>query len=426
MVTVASYFDTIFGTAGLVNLYRMGETTISSDSFTDTAATNLTAHTGELGGAWIQPNGNNVEKISTANRAYRNGNDYAIDYSSATPASADYAVEADLFYRGTLANDTAGVIGRFNTGATSFYVARWSGTNTTWNIAEVSSGTTTVLATTGAQSALVVGQSYRLRLELSGSSSTVLELYVNGTLMTSFTDVTAPFTAVGKAGFMDGAIEPPAVVKSDTVGLHFDNFLVTPRIVDTKSGNTGDLGGVSLGVAGAIAGDANTAAQFDGMNGYATVTRQIADDFSIEFWFKSTQGISTGTQWWNGAGLVDAEVNGAFNDFGVSLRSDGRVLAGVGPTDTTIVSTSGGYNNGTWHHVVFTRTKASGALALYVDGVAAGTATGSTVSLASPADINFGRLHTGTNYYSGSLDEVALYSSVLGPTTVSAHYNAAQ
>ena len=63
-------------------------------------------------------------------------------------------------------------------------------------------------------------------------------------------------------------------------------------------------------------------------------------------------------------------VTGAANDFGVSLRSDGKVVAGVGTPDVSIVSTSGGYNDGTWHQVVFTRTKATGALALYVDGAA--------------------------------------------------------
>jgi hypothetical protein len=82
------------------------------------------------------------------------------------------------------------------------------------------------------------------------------------------------------------------------------------------------------------------------------------------------------------------------------------------------------YNNGNWHHVVFTRTKTGGALALYVDGASVGTATGSQVSLTATANINFGRLATGIQYYAGSLDEIAIYTTVLTGPTVTAHYNA--
>jgi hypothetical protein len=85
---------------------------------------------------------------------------------------------------------------------------------------------------------------------------------------------------------------------------------------------------------------------------------------------------------------------------------------------------SGGFDNGTWHHVVFTRTMTSGALQLYVDGASAGTATGSTASLTSSANLEFGRLATGTNYFSGTLDEVAVYTTVLSGPTVKSHYDA--
>ena len=128
-----------------------------------------------------------------------------------------------------------------------------------------------------------------------------------------------------------------------------------------------------LGVTGAITGDSNTAATFDGVNDFATVARQVSDDFSIEFWFKSTQGIGTGSP------VVQRRRAGRRLGRRRRQRLRGlaalrrRVVAGIGTPDVSIVSTSGGYNNGAWHHVVFTRTQASGAMALYVDGVAAGT-----------------------------------------------------
>ena len=123
--------------------------------------------------------------------------------------------------------------------------------------------------------------------------------------------------------------------------------------------------------------------------------------------------------------MVDAEINAQTTDFGVSLRSDGKVTAGVGGvSDTSIVSTSGGFNDGNWHQVVFRRTKSSGALSLYVDGVSQGSTTGTTSSLTAPSYIRFGSLQTGIIFFDGKLDEVAVYNTVLSTSTIAAHYQA--
>jgi hypothetical protein len=178
----------------------------------------------------------------------------------------------------------------------------------------------------------------------------------------------------------------------------------------------------TFGVAGAIAGDTNTAVAFNGSNEYATVTRQISGDFSIEFWFKSTQGRGTSGTWSSGAGLVDATTGGTANDFGVALRSDGRVIAGV---RSTSIMSAAGYDDGAWHHVVFTRTASSGAIRLYVDGNLPVSGTSTTNSLTDTANINFGRIQTaGNTYFAGSLDEVAVYTTVLDQATVTAHHDA--
>ena len=66
-------------------------------------------------------------------------------------------------------------------------------------------------------------------------------------------------------------------------------------------------------------------------------------------------------------------------------------MAGVGAPDVSIVSSVAGHNNGAWHHVVFTRTKATGALILYVDGVSVGSATGNVNSLTGTPVMTFGR-----------------------------------
>lgn len=181
------------------------------------------------------------------------------------------------------------------------------------------------------------------------------------------------------------------------------------------------FGGPTLSQTGAIAGDPNTAVSFDGVDDYGRVARTVSGNFSIEFWFRSTQGSGAGTQWYNGAGLVDGEVAGVANDFGVSLLANGQVAAGVGNPDRTVLSTAG-LNNDVWHHVVMTRTQSSGVVQLYVDGVSQGTVIGNTAALTASADLSFGRLATGIQYYRGFLDEIALYSAALPAATVLSHY----
>ena len=195
-------------------------------------------------------------------------------------------------------------------------------------------------------------------------------------------------------------------------------------IADSKGTNNGTYYNTpTMGVVG-IAGDASTAATFNGTSQYGTVTRQIAGDFSIEFWFKSTQNYAGGdcSSWWQGAGLIDADLGGGGDDFGISLCS-GRILAGVGAPDVSIV-TPVTYRDGAWHHVVFTRTQTGGAMKLYVDGAAAGTATGSVNLLQAQLTINFARSARGDQYFAGTMDEIALYNTALPAATVTAHYNA--
>ena len=59
--------------------------------------------------------------------------------------------------------------------------------------------------------------------------------------------------------------------------------------------------------------------------------------------------------WWEGAGLIDGNVPGIYqNDFGVSLMADGLIGFGVGMPDVTIKSKKP-VNDGEWHHIVVTR-----------------------------------------------------------------------
>jgi hypothetical protein len=437
-----AYTDAVNATSGLLNYYRLADaagglgagTVVASDVMSGSNTTLLTARAPDVGGAWAYLAGGNANTIQVdTGRARRNGAGYALDYVTAAPPSPNYSVQADLFVKSNLTGDRVGVVGRLDPATKSYYLARWEPEDTSWNLVKFdSNGTGSYLAFVASQGALSLSGTYTVRLEISGNASTDLKLYVNNVLKVQFTDtaVAAPYTSAGNAGYMDGEIGS-AVSKSASTGLHFDNFLVTSLatsalVADSKSTtNTGDhINGVALGQTGALT-EVNSAALYDGTNDYSTVNRTISGDLSVEFWFKSTQGLGTTGQWPQYAGLVDASITGTNNDFGVSLSADGHVMAGVGNPDTTISSVAGGYDDGFWHHVVFTRTITGGAFKLYVDGGTAVTGTtANTAALTANALINFGRIGAGTNYYLGYLDEVAIYNTVLPAATVTAHYNA--
>ncbi len=145
---------------------------------------------------------------------------------------------------------------------------------------------------------------------------------------------------------------------------------------------------------------------------YLSLSRPVQDDFTIVCVFRSTQGIGSGTQFYQGAGLVNAEVADTTNDFGTSLNTNGQILAGTGNPDRTAVSGTG-YNDGQPHLMTFKRTRSTGALALYMDGTLSATATGGTQSLTAPTNLVLGALRTLLNFYTGDIMEVKLFNSAL-------------
>jgi type II secretory pathway pseudopilin PulG len=427
------YFDTIMQTTGLVSYWRLGEpsASVSSDTFTGNAGATLQTHAGEIASTWAKPVGTWADAVltSTTGRIRKNGAStvQALYYSSAVPATADYAVEADVYVTAVPlpTNDAIGVVGRLDptVSPAAYYSAFYELSSQKWTLAKSTAAGGFTWIGQGNVQALAVG-TYRLTLDMSGST---IRLLVNGVQQLSVVDAT--ITAPGRGGVILGW-NNQGTTDTDTSGMQLDNFAMTttiPPIADSKGTTSGTyVNAPTLGVSpGAITGDANTAATFDGVSEYGTMARPatIGDDFSIEFWFKSTQVFGTTcTSWLQGAGLVDASVVGTTNDFGIALCA-GKVVAGVGNPDISFASAAG-FNNGVWHQVVFTRTKATGAVRLYIDAVLKGTITGNVNTLNAAASINLGRLQSGSNYFAGSLDEVSVYSTVLDAATVTAHFNA--
>jgi hypothetical protein len=172
--------------------------------------------------------------------------------------------------------------------------------------------------------------------------------------------------------------------------------------------------------------DAGTAVQFDGTNDYVTLGNNYGfaatAAFSAELWVNPNAAGATSRQLIN-----KTDASAPYGGWCVYLQSSGQSIpnqvsfqrlssAGVG----TYASSTAALPTGTWSHVVVTYDGAN--MRIYVNGALQQTtaSAGSLPSHTSP--LRFA--NEGTQYFSGKLDEIAIFSSALNATQVTDHYNA--
>jgi len=161
---------------------------------------------------------------------------------------------------------------------------------------------------------------------------------------------------------------------------------------------------------------------FDGGDDRVELERPVGDDFTVSFFFRTTDvggGSDGDRRWFLGKGLVDGEVPGIVRDFGVSYISHGYISAGTGDPET-FVSSGPGHNDGRWHHVAFTRSRATGEITLFVDGAPVDRARGSKARLDTPRKLSIGAMLPGGGAFTGDIDEVRFHDRVLDDADVRA------
>ncbi len=141
---------------------------------------------------------------------------------------------------------------------------------------------------------------------------------------------------------------------------------------------------------------------------FATAPRLIQDDFTIEAWIKSDQSL-TGTAPFQGNPLVFADVATLVNDdFGASILNKKFQMA-TGNPDAAVKSTSDVATN-RWVHVAATRTRASGVVLVFVDGVLEGEGIGNTNALSASPTLTIGG-RAGRDFFVGLMAELRLWST---------------
>jgi hypothetical protein len=281
---------------------------------------------------------------------------------------------------------------------------------------------------------------YNLRVSTSSGSGYTLAASVPGTnsTVTGLANGTTYYFVVSAQGTMNESTNssPVSAMPGSYLGWAFSlnpvgywplNESSGTVAYELVNGSNGVDGGSFVLTTGGSAGagfpNPHRIVVYNGSSGYTQVPRLIGPtNFSIVFWVKTS--VSGGTpNWYNGAGLVDGEVGGVQNDFGVALVG-AKVGFGVGNPDTTLTSVKS-VNDNVWHQVIVTHDAGTGAMTIYIDGALDSSLTGPTGARTTPSNLRFGSLLTGVNFFNGSLSDVAMYSQVLTAGQVTQLYKAA-
>src|SRR4051812_4990029 len=186
---------------------------------------------------------------------------------------------------------------------------------------------------------------------------------------------------------------------------------------DTAATSSGTYtAGVTSGVAGGIVGDADTAASFDGATGWVsapdTAALDLGDRFSAEAWIRRDAISTASTQ------VVASKQDGSWVmlvDQANHLVLRRSRVADVAVSTATIADTT------KWHHVAVTKNGSS--VHLYVDGADVTGTVDNTTMADNTQPLSIGQ-SSGGAFFDGSIDEVAVYGSVLTAAQVAAHRNA--
>lgn len=184
--------------------------------------------------------------------------------------------------------------------------------------------------------------------------------------------------------------------------------------------------GVTSVSSGALSSEPGPAWNFNGSSstGWVNSTSQapVRQQFSLELWFKTTTS--------SGGKLIGygSSSSGTSNSYDrhVYMQNDGRLAFGTRPGIIRTATSTASYRDGNWHHMV--ASQGWDGMKLYVDGNLVAERPENTAQTYN----GFWRLggdnlsgwpnRPSSDYFSGQIDEAAVYNRVLTPQEVSEHF----
>lgn len=193
----------------------------------------------------------------------------------------------------------------------------------------------------------------------------------------------------------------------------------SPTVFDAKGTGFGVKGNLTLGSAGALHGDTNSAADFDGASGYVnlgnTFKLAVGKDFTFEAWIKpeafSVTRYIVAKHAGNAGFYLNIQPNGHILFYAGTMNGGAKIESAMPP----------GLN--VYSHVVVTLTgqKAN----LYLNAAAEPEVTFAARPADNTALLTLGAHSNVNQFFDGLIDEVAIYDKALSAATIASHYEAA-
>nr|WP_232530917.1 LamG domain-containing protein [Microlunatus antarcticus] len=171
--------------------------------------------------------------------------------------------------------------------------------------------------------------------------------------------------------------------------------------------------------------DGGGSTTFDGASDYVSTptTQNNPQTFTLETWFRTSTS-SGALMGFSNSLLALIPTNW---DRMVYFTTSGRLSFGVYPGSYSVITSTNGYADGNWHHMMATLGPAGQFL--YVDGVQVASST-NTAAQAYNANLRFAYTYlsgwpgvVGSNYYfNGQLGHAAYYTTQLTAAAAAIHY----
>jgi hypothetical protein len=176
----------------------------------------------------------------------------------------------------------------------------------------------------------------------------------------------------------------------------------------------------TLGSAGAIVNDPNTAVTFNGTSQRVTLpSLPSVQNFSIEGWTYLTKSSVNNNTLYGDGGTVRLLARPGTGSYRTAAYA-GVTLNGK---DYALQPTSPASNINTWVYWVVTRQGST--LTLYRNGVQIGQRTDLPAGAAASINGYIADQANGNYHLTGRIDDVAIYTSALTASTIASHYQAA-
>lgn len=197
---------------------------------------------------------------------------------------------------------------------------------------------------------------------------------------------------------------------------------------DSMGPDTGtDLGGVSIGQAGPLAGDPDTSTGFNGTTGTISIPDNPGlefsnnQPFSVEAWVKTTAT----------SGMIASKMANSSPytgwELGLTSGEPHLLLINTWSSNAIDVNSTTSVADGNWHHLVLTydgSSKAAG-VTFYIDGNPTSnhiSFDSLSASSSSTAPLYIGSRAASTGFFDGDLADIAVYPSALNAGQIALHH----